>query len=113
MISKFADDETNTATKTVLLMKIGGGNNGIGIHGTHLGPGVMIRYGHSDEARQTIPWVEYNDNGNKTVYATAGCQARRRRPDHARNGLHGLPQPPVAHLRPARARRSTAPWTPA
>ena len=27
-------------TKTVLLMKIGGGNNGIGIHGTHLGPGV-------------------------------------------------------------------------
>ena len=25
-------------TKTVLLMKIGGGNNGIGIHGTHLGP---------------------------------------------------------------------------
>ena len=44
-------------------MKIGGGNHGIGIHGTHLGPGVVIRYGHSDEARQTIPWVEYDNNG--------------------------------------------------
>ena len=40
VITKFADDETNTLTKTVLLMKIGGGNKGIGIHGTHLGPGV-------------------------------------------------------------------------
>jgi hypothetical protein len=70
VISKYADDETNSLTKTVLLMRIGGGNNGIGIHGTHLGPGVVIRYGHSDEARQTIPWVEYDDNGKKTVYAT-------------------------------------------
>src|ERR1035437_1637681 len=71
VISKFADDETNSATKTVLLMKIGGGNNGIGIHGTHLGPGVKIRYGHSDEARQTIPWVEYNSpDGKSVVYAT-------------------------------------------
>ena len=40
VINKFADDETNSLTKTVLLMKIGGGNHGIGIHGTHLGPGV-------------------------------------------------------------------------
>ena len=40
VITKFADDETNSVTKTVLLMKIGGGNHGIGIHGTHLGPGV-------------------------------------------------------------------------
>jgi nitrate/TMAO reductase-like tetraheme cytochrome c subunit len=74
VISHFADDETNTATKDVLLMKIGGGNHGIGIHGTHLGPGVVIRYGHSDEARQTIPWVEYDDNGRKTVYAAAGAK---------------------------------------
>ena len=70
VISKYADDETNSLTKTVLLMRIGGGNDGIGIHGTHLGPGVVIRYGHSDEARQTIPWVEYEVNGKKTVYAT-------------------------------------------
>src|SRR5579862_3853550 len=68
VIHKFADDEANSETKTVLLMKIGGGNRGIGIHGTHLGKGTAIRYAHSDEARQTIPWVEYSVNGKKTVY---------------------------------------------
>ena len=98
VVPKFADDEANTATKTVLLMKIGGGNNGIGIHGTHLGPGVRIRYGHSDEARQNIPWVEYNTPGGKSVeYATpdakpggAGLEIREmdcmdchNRPSHA------------------------------
>jgi hypothetical protein len=70
VIDKFADDQTNTLTKTVLLMKIGGGNRGIGIHGTHLGPGVAIRYAHADEGRQNIPWIEYNGPGGKIVYAT-------------------------------------------
>src|SRR4051794_9045901 len=73
VINKFAEDETNTNTKTVLLMKIGGGNHGIGIHGTHLGrtsSDVVIRYYHSDDARQTIPYVESTVNGKKTVYAT-------------------------------------------
>src|SRR4051794_16011693 len=67
---KFAEDASNTMTKTVMMVKIGGGNHGIGIHGTHLGPGVRIRYGHSDEARQTIPWVEYSNQntGRKTTY---------------------------------------------
>jgi hypothetical protein len=74
VINKFADDQTNTLTKTVLLMKIGGGNHGIGIHGTHLGPGVLIRYAHADEARQNIPWVEYNGPGGKTVYATTAAK---------------------------------------
>ncbi|HEY2017147.1 MAG TPA: NapC/NirT family cytochrome c, partial [Bryobacteraceae bacterium] len=74
VVSKYAEDETNSLTKTVLLMKIGGGNGGIGIHGTHLGPGVRIRYGHSDEARQTIPWVEYQDNGKRTVYRSADAK---------------------------------------
>jgi hypothetical protein len=75
VISKFADDEANAQTKTVLLMKIGGGNGGIGIHGTHLGPGIRIRYRHSDEARQNIPWVEYNAaDGKATVYAVADAK---------------------------------------
>jgi nitrate/TMAO reductase-like tetraheme cytochrome c subunit len=77
VINKFAEDEANTNTKTVLLMKIGGGNHGIGIHGTHLGRGpgeVVIRYGHSDEARQNIPWVEATVDGKKTVYATADAK---------------------------------------
>ena len=74
VIPKYASDETNTLSKTVLLMKIGGGNKGIGIHGTHLGPGVTISYGHSDEARQTIPWVKYETNGKVTVYAAADAK---------------------------------------
>ena len=74
VITKFAEDEHNTLTKSVLLVKIGGGNGGIGIHGTHLGPGVTIRYAHSDETRQTIPWVEYEGPGGKRTYATPGAK---------------------------------------
>jgi len=74
IVSKFADDEANTLTKAVLLMKIGGGNGGIGIHGTHLGPGVAIRYAATDEQRQNIPWVEYNGPGRKTLYTTADAK---------------------------------------
>ena len=59
----------------MLLLKVGGGNKGIGIHGTHLGPGIHIRYGHSDEARQTIPWIEYNAPDGKTVYRAEGAAA--------------------------------------
>ena len=75
VINKFGDDEKNSLTKTVLMLKIGGGNKGIGIHGTHLGPGVRIRYGHSDAARQTIPWIEYSGPAGKTVYRAAGAAA--------------------------------------
>jgi nitrate/TMAO reductase-like tetraheme cytochrome c subunit len=78
VISTFADDEPNTATKTVLLMKIGGGNNGIGIHGTHLGPingaSVIINY-CSDESRQTIPKVIYDLGGRATEYVTPDAKA--------------------------------------
>jgi hypothetical protein len=75
IINKFGDDENNSLTKTVLLMKIGGGNKGTGIHGTHLGPGVHIRYGHSDPQRQTIPWIEYDGPVGKTVYRAEGAPA--------------------------------------
>lgn len=66
----FAEDQTNTRTETVMMVKVGGGNKGIGIHGTHLGPGIKIRYGHTDEARQNIPWIEYNNanDGTRTLY---------------------------------------------
>lgn len=75
VISKYAEDETNSVSKTVLLMKIGGGHAGPGIHGIHLGPGVVVRYAHSDEKRQTIPWVEYNDGkGHVTQYAAADAK---------------------------------------
>src|SRR5665811_1421285 len=86
VINKFADDEANSLTKTVLLMKIGGGNHGIGIHGTHLGPGVTIRYAASDEQRQNIPWVEYNGPGRQTLYATADAK-----PNGGGRGVERLP----------------------
>ena len=71
IISKYGDDETNTATKTVLMMHIGGGNGTQGIHGMHVGPGIRIRYAAADEKRQTIPWVEYRDAQGKTTVYTA------------------------------------------
>ena len=71
IVRKFADDEHNSETKTVLLMHIGGGNGGQGIHGVHMGPGVRIRYAHSDEKRQVIPWVEYRDASGKATAYTA------------------------------------------
>jgi hypothetical protein len=74
ILPKYADDEKNTLTQTVLLMKIGGGNRGVGIHGTHLGPGITIRYAHTDEGRQNIPWVEYSGPGGKRVFAAAGAK---------------------------------------
>jgi len=73
IVPKFADDETNTLSKTVLLMRISGNNAVRGIHGAHLGEGVTIRYAHADEKRQTIPWVEYSNaaNGSKHEYTAA------------------------------------------
>ena len=75
VIPKYADDEANTRTVSVLMMKIGGGNSIAGIHGTHMGPGVQMFYSHSDRARQTIPFVRYEKDG-KTVaeYAAKGAK---------------------------------------
>jgi hypothetical protein len=81
VIPKYADDEANTKTVTVLMMKIGGGTIGSdfalrGIHGAHVGPGVNIRYAHSDRQRQTIPWVQVANAGKETVeYSLKGAKA--------------------------------------
>ena len=73
--STLADVGSGAGFPGVPMKKIGGGNNGIGIHGTHLGPGVRIVYRSSDEARQTIPWVQYNgQDGKSVVYATPGTK---------------------------------------
>jgi len=66
VFSKYADDEANTRTQTVLMMMVGGGKIA-GIHGAHVGPGVHIRYAAPDGARQTIPWVEYRNTTTGTV----------------------------------------------
>jgi NapC/NirT cytochrome c family, N-terminal region len=73
-IATYGTDENNTVTHTVLLMHIGGGPHGVGIHGMHLGPGVRVRYFASDEGRQAIPWVEYTSAGHTTVFTAEGAK---------------------------------------
>jgi hypothetical protein len=69
--TKFGDDEKNSATKTVLLMHIGGRSADrqlIGIHGRHLG---LATYIATDEKRQVIPWVSYkNEDGSVEEFLT-------------------------------------------
>ena len=69
--AKYADDEQNSATKTVLLVHIGGRNPDrklVGIHGRHLG---LVTYLAADPKRQEIPWVNYrNEDGTLTEYAS-------------------------------------------
>jgi hypothetical protein len=71
----YKDDEANTPTRTVLMMRVGGGRRG-GIHGAHIGPGVHIRYAAQDKKRQTIPWVEYrnSETGVTETYLAAGAK---------------------------------------
>ncbi len=70
VLDKFAADEANTPSKTVLLMRIGGGHMTAGIHGFHLKDGVQVTYA-SDPTRQTIPWVRHVDgSGQATEYIT-------------------------------------------
>jgi hypothetical protein len=55
VIPSYKDDEANTRTTTVLLMRVAA------VHAAHLGPGIRIRYAAADDKRQTIPWVEYSN----------------------------------------------------
>jgi nitrate/TMAO reductase-like tetraheme cytochrome c subunit len=81
VVDKFAEDEQNTRTRTVLLMRLGGGMAGPGmhqgIHGAHLGPGISIRYAHADERRQNLPWIGYENTvaGRKTEYVANDARA--------------------------------------
>ena len=76
VIHNYADDEANTLTKTVLLMRIGGGHGSPGIHSAHLGAGVTIVYTPASETRQTIPLVEYRNTvtGRSALYAASGAK---------------------------------------
>jgi hypothetical protein len=96
VISNFAEDEGNTATRTVLMMKIGGSGAG-GIHGSHFGPGISLRYA-ADARRKSIPFIEYRDTkrGISRVYRST---------DSAGKGADGLPRHDMqctdCHNRPA------------
>lgn len=67
--TKFAEDETNTATTSVLLLKIGGRTwQGLaGIHGRHLDAGERITYVTTDPRRQSIARITYKDDKGQTV----------------------------------------------
>jgi hypothetical protein len=83
VFSKFAEDQANTRSETVLLMMVGG-NKMAGIHGAHLGPGVHIRFKAVDPARQTIPWVEYRNDETGQVKTFAS-------PDPPKDSNQALP----------------------
>jgi hypothetical protein len=99
VITKYKGDAANTRTETVLTMLVGGGRFG-GIHGTHMGPGVRIRYAASDKKRQTIPWVEYRntETGALRTYLASGTK-----PDAARSLPTFEMQCVDCHNRPAHA----------
>ena len=69
--TSFADDEKNTPSSTVLLMKIGGRtwDRAVGIHGRHLDPPLRVKYTTTDGNRQAIPSITYlEDDGKQVVY---------------------------------------------
>jgi nitrate/TMAO reductase-like tetraheme cytochrome c subunit len=68
--TRFGDDEQNSETKTVMLMKVGGqfGSSSIGIH-WHVDRGVKIRF-LSDPSRQKIYDVEMQKDGKTTTFKT-------------------------------------------
>jgi len=79
VFSKYASDEANTRTETVLLMMVGGKSIS-GIHGAHLGPGIGIRYAAEDAARQKIPWVEYRNETTGMIRTFSSSDSLRGSP---------------------------------
>lgn len=74
---KYAEDEKNTPSVTVLLMKIGGhvGQGAVGIHGRHLDVTSRVQYVAMDRQRQVLPQVTYLDNnGEKVVFASTDAK---------------------------------------
>jgi hypothetical protein len=69
VITRFAEDEANTQSQTVLLLLVGGSRTK-GIHGSHFGPGIEISFAKVDPKRQKIPIVEYRNTktGIKKLY---------------------------------------------
>jgi nitrate/TMAO reductase-like tetraheme cytochrome c subunit len=83
VINKYAEDEANTRTQTVLMMMVGGSRIA-GIHGRHFDPGIHIRFAAADPARQTIPWVEYRNTTNGEVHTFVNSDA-------AQDSVNALP----------------------
>jgi hypothetical protein len=70
--TKYADDEANTPSTTVLVLKIGGqnGRSSTGIHGVHMDPSRQISYVATDGRRQVIPQVTVTEAGGTSQYVS-------------------------------------------
>ncbi len=70
VLDHFAQDSANTHTKTVIVLRIGGGPVTIGIHGAHLASGELLEFVAADR-RKEILWVRHTDStGTVTEYHT-------------------------------------------
>jgi hypothetical protein len=66
VLDRFALDETNTHTMTVIALRVGGGPMQEGIHSFHMDSGVTVEY-LADSTRQRIPWVRYTMPSGETT----------------------------------------------
>jgi hypothetical protein len=81
VLRSYGDDEANTESATALTLHLGGPGTpgGKGIH-WHANPALRIEYVYTDEARQTIPWVQVTrPDGSSDEYVGEGV-ARGQRP---------------------------------
>ena len=70
--SNFAKDETNSLTRTQLLLRTGGGTLAQGLgRGIHWHIDNPVYYIATDDKRQTIPWVQAEFLGVTTTYVSA------------------------------------------
>jgi hypothetical protein len=83
----YAEDEKNSLTDTVLLVKVGGEDpithQPIGIHGVHMAAGTTFRYRATDEHRQEIAEVMLERGGTTETFLQEGVtltEAQRRIP---------------------------------
>ncbi len=76
LIRRYAEDEKNTPQTTLLTMNVGGELMG-GIHGSHHGEGIEIKFVATDAKRQDIPLVEYANKktGVSRTYVKSGANA--------------------------------------
>lgn len=77
IITRFAEDETNTPERTVLIMHIGGGGREQGIHSWHINPNRETYFVASDPQRQNIVWVQVREGDKVTEYSADGAEIDR------------------------------------
>ena len=97
----YADDEPNTASTTVALMRVGGHTwqGDEGIHGAHSSLKGEIDFVSTDGHRQVIPEVLYTaSNGQVTVYKSTDAKASQEQLDR---GEHRTMDCTDCHNRPA------------